>query len=82
MDPNAEVDFDFSPFLIRYKSGRVRRLMGTSRVDAGADAASGVTSRDVAIDAGAGLAARLYIPSDVFGTPEKLPLLVYFHGGR
>lgn len=86
MDPDAEVDFDFSPFLIRYKSGRVRRLMGTSRVDAGADAASGVTSRDVAIDAagaGAGLAARLYIPSDVLlGTPEKkLPVLVYFHGG-
>jgi hypothetical protein len=29
-----------------------------------------------AVDAGAGLAARLYIPSDVLGTPEKLPLLV------
>ncbi|XP_021321386.1 probable carboxylesterase 13 [Sorghum bicolor] len=44
MDPDAEVDFDFSPFLIRYKSGRVRRLMGTSRVDADADAASGRAS--------------------------------------
>ncbi|TKW10768.1 hypothetical protein SEVIR_6G188700v4 [Setaria viridis] len=83
MDPDAEVDFDFSPLLIRYKSGRVRRLMGTSRVDAGADAATGVTSRDVAIDAGAaGLAARLYVPSDVLGRPEeKLPVLIYFHGG-
>lgn len=39
------------------------------------------TSREVVVDAGAGLAARLYIPSDVLGTPEKLPLLVYFHGG-
>ncbi|CAO2163016.1 unnamed protein product [Urochloa humidicola] len=84
MDPDAEVDFDFSPFLIRYKSGRVRRLMGTSRVAAGADAATGVTSKDIAIDAGAGLAARLYIPTDVLDNPvekEKLPLLVYFHGG-
>jgi acetyl esterase/lipase len=81
MDPDAEVDFDFSPFLIRYKSGRVHRLMGTSRVGAGADAATGVTSRDVAIDAATGLAARLYIPSDVLGKTEKLPLLVYFHGG-
>ncbi|CAO2202229.1 unnamed protein product [Urochloa humidicola] len=86
MDPDAEVDFDFSPFLIRYKSGRVRRLMGTSRVAAGTDTATGVTSKDVAIDAGtgSGLAARLYIPTDVLDKPsekEKLPLLVYFHGG-
>ncbi|CAL4999329.1 unnamed protein product [Urochloa decumbens] len=85
MDPDAEVDFDFSPFLIRYKSGRVRRLMGTSKVPAGADAATGVTSRDVSIDAAAGLAARLYIPTDVLDNkPEgekKLPVLVYFHGG-
>ncbi|CAO2207016.1 unnamed protein product [Urochloa humidicola] len=82
MDPDAEVDFDFSPFLIRYKSGRVRRLMGTSRVAAGADAATGVTSRDVSINA-AGLAARLYIPTDVLNNKpgEKLPVLVYFHGG-
>ncbi|CAL5005744.1 unnamed protein product [Urochloa decumbens] len=86
MDPDAEVDFDFSPFLIRYKSGRVRRLMGTSRVPASADAATGVTSRDVSIDAAAGLAARLYIPTDVLDDKpgeekQKLPLLVYFHGG-
>jgi acetyl esterase/lipase len=80
MDPDAEVDFDFSPFLIRYKSGRVRRLMRTPRVDVGADAATGVTSRDISIQAG--LAARLYVPSDVLGGPdEKLPVLVYFHGG-
>nr|CAB3483250.1 unnamed protein product [Digitaria exilis] len=81
MDPDGEVDFDFSPFLIRYKSGRVRRLMGTSRVAAGGDAATAVTSKDVAIDAASGLAARLYIPSNALGTSEKLPLLVYFHGG-
>ncbi|KAJ1268851.1 hypothetical protein BS78_07G165000 [Paspalum vaginatum] len=86
MDPDAEVDFDMSPFLVRYKSGRVHRLMGTSRVAAGEDATTGVTSKDVAIDAGTGLAARLYIPTDALGVrgghePEKLPLLVYFHGG-
>jgi len=37
MDPDAEVGFDFSPFLIRYKSGRVSRLMGTARGDAGSE---------------------------------------------
>ncbi|RCV31496.1 hypothetical protein SETIT_6G182500v2 [Setaria italica] len=82
MDPDIEVDVDLSPFLIRYKSGRVRRLMGTPRVDAGADAATGVTSKDVAIDAaGGGLTARLFVPSNVLGTSTRLPLLVYFHGG-
>ncbi|KAF7070665.1 hypothetical protein CFC21_076146 [Triticum aestivum] len=80
MDPDTEVDFDFSPFLIRYKSGRVHRLMGASRVDTGTDAATGVTCKDVVIDAGAGLAARLYLPKDV-PRSEKLPVLVYFHGG-
>ncbi|PUZ51872.1 hypothetical protein GQ55_6G225700 [Panicum hallii var. hallii] len=81
MDLDAEVDVDLSPYLIRYKSGRVRRLMGTSRVAAGADAATGVTSKDVVTDAATGLAARLYVPSGVLGTPARLPLLVYFHGG-
>ncbi|KAL6859095.1 hypothetical protein ACP4OV_018097 [Aristida adscensionis] len=79
MDPDAEVDFDLSPFLIRYKSGRVRRLMGTSRVGAGTDAATGVTTKDVVVDAG--LAARLFVPKGVLGTAARLPVLVYFHGG-
>uniref|UniRef100_A0A0E0AWJ4 Alpha/beta hydrolase fold-3 domain-containing protein n=1 Tax=Oryza glumipatula TaxID=40148 RepID=A0A0E0AWJ4_9ORYZ len=81
MNPDTEVDFDFSPLLIRYKSGRVHRLMGTARVDAGTDAVTGVTSKDVVIDAqSGGLAARLYLPG---GVPrcEKLPVVVYFHGG-
>ncbi|GJN15961.1 hypothetical protein PR202_gb02910 [Eleusine coracana subsp. coracana] len=92
MDPDhGDIDFDFSPFLIRYKSGRVRRLMGTSRLPAGTDAATGVACKDVVIDAATGLAARLYIPGDILlgdddnnnnNNPEtKLPLLVFFHGG-
>ncbi|KAF8654410.1 hypothetical protein HU200_061593 [Digitaria exilis] len=82
MDPDTEVDVDMSPYLIRYKSGRVRRLMGTSKVAAGTDAATGVTSKDVVVDATFGLAARLYIPSDALTTSgARLPILVYFHGG-
>nr|XP_051211667.1 probable carboxylesterase 13 [Lolium perenne] len=80
MDPDTEVDFDFSPFLVRYKSGRVHRLMGSSRASAGVDAATGVTCKDVLIDADAGLAARLYLPKGVPAS-KKLPVLVYFHGG-
>ncbi|OQU80638.1 hypothetical protein SORBI_3007G157550 [Sorghum bicolor] len=65
MDPDAEVDFDFSPFLIRYKSGRGRRRRGRRL-------GPGVTSRDVAINAGL-LTARLYIPSDEAARPRLLP---------
>uniref|UniRef100_A0A0E0LVW2 Alpha/beta hydrolase fold-3 domain-containing protein n=1 Tax=Oryza punctata TaxID=4537 RepID=A0A0E0LVW2_ORYPU len=80
MDPDTEVDFDLSLFLIRYKSGRVHRLMGTARVEAGTDAVTGVTSKDVVIDAQSGLAARLYLPGEVPGL-EKLPVIVCIHGG-
>ncbi|CAM0944015.1 unnamed protein product [Alopecurus aequalis] len=72
-----EVKFDFTPFLIQYRSGRVQRLMGTSVVPPSLDARTGVASRDVVIDPSTGLAVRLYRPSH----PGKLPVLLYFHGG-
>ncbi|KAL5222449.1 hypothetical protein ABZP36_027162 [Zizania latifolia] len=72
------VKFDFSPFLIQYKSGRVQRLMGTRVVAASVDAPTRVASRDVVVDHGTGLAVRLYRPSHRGG---RLPVLVYFHGG-
>jgi len=78
-DPNSQVKFDFSPFLIEYKSGRVKRLMGTDVVAASSDALTGVTSRDVVIDPSTGVAARLYLPS--FRGGARVPVLVYFHGG-
>ncbi|GJN15960.1 hypothetical protein PR202_gb02909 [Eleusine coracana subsp. coracana] len=90
-DPNTEVKFDFTPFLIQYKSGRVQRLMGTSVVPATSlDPRTGVSSRDVVVDAATGLAARLYLPSTSSthhahrngkGGGKRLPVLLYFHGG-
>uniref|UniRef100_A0ACD5Y157 Uncharacterized protein n=1 Tax=Avena sativa TaxID=4498 RepID=A0ACD5Y157_AVESA len=80
MDPDEEIEIDFSPFLVMYKSGRVQRFGSMSRKSAGTDATTGVTSKDVVIDAGTGLAARLFLPSGVSGS-QKLPVLVYFHGG-
>jgi acetyl esterase/lipase len=76
---SSAVKFDFSPFLIEYKSGVVKRLMGTDRIAAAADALTGVNSRDVAIDPATGVAARIYLPS--FRATTKVPVLVYFHGG-
>ncbi|GJN33772.1 hypothetical protein PR202_gb22395 [Eleusine coracana subsp. coracana] len=73
------VKFDFSPFLIEYRSGLVKRLMGTDVVAASADPRTGVTSRDVVIDAANNVTARLYLPS--FRASARSPVLVYFHGG-
>ncbi|KAJ1289987.1 hypothetical protein BS78_02G207200 [Paspalum vaginatum] len=82
------VAFDFSPYLIMYKSGRVHRLDGTARCSAGVDEATGVTSKDVVIDNATGLAARMYLPSgggtkrkDLGSSSSRLPVLVFFHGG-
>ncbi|KAM0895089.1 hypothetical protein ACQ4PT_024070 [Festuca glaucescens] len=80
MDPDEEIEIDFYPFLIVYKSGRVQRFGSTSRKSAGTDATTGVTSKDVLIDAATGLAVRLFLPKGVSGS-QKLPVLVYAHGG-
>jgi acetyl esterase/lipase len=77
------VAFDFSPYLIMYKSGRVHRLDGTARCSAGVDEATGVTSKDVVLDSGTGLAARMYLPKDAgsSGRRQRHPVLVFYHGG-
>ncbi|XP_066399559.1 probable carboxylesterase 13 isoform X2 [Miscanthus floridulus] len=79
------VAFDFSPYLIMYKSGRVHRLDGTARCSAGVDEATGVTSKDVVLDSRTGLAARMYLPPAHGGTKSKdsgrHPVLVFYHGG-
>ncbi|CAO2173138.1 unnamed protein product [Urochloa humidicola] len=83
-DPNMEVKFDFSPFLIQYKSGRVQRFMGTSFIPPSLDARTGVASKDVIVDQATGLKARIYRPSRgavIGGGGKRLPVLLYFHGG-
>jgi acetyl esterase/lipase len=83
---NGAVAFDFSPFLVKYKSGCIHRMDGTARVPAGVDEATGVTSKDVVIDHATGLSARMYLPPTAAtgGEREKkddLPVLVFYHGG-
>ncbi|KAG0523959.1 hypothetical protein BDA96_07G168300 [Sorghum bicolor] len=96
-DDDGDVDFFFFPFLVLYKSGRVQRFMGTDTVPASTDPATGVASRDVVVldasaaAAAAGLAVRLYLPPSRLATnrtgtdaddgSERLPLLVFYHGG-
>ena len=45
-----------------YRSGKMDRLHRPERVPAGLNPATGVTSKDVVLDAGTGLSARLFLP--------------------
>ncbi|CAO2169401.1 unnamed protein product [Urochloa humidicola] len=90
MDPDAEVTFEFVPVIRQYKSGRVERLLPVHPVPPSVDAATGVASKDVTIDAATGLWARLYLPdlsscaagADGEDTQRRrLPIVLYFHGG-
>ncbi|OEL22929.1 putative carboxylesterase 12 [Dichanthelium oligosanthes] len=77
-----EVVIDCDAFRI-YRSGKMDRLRNPARVPAGLDPATGVTSKDVVLDASTGLSVRLFLPSrGAHGSSsEKLPILVFFHGG-
>ncbi|CAL5088029.1 unnamed protein product [Urochloa decumbens] len=88
---NAEIAFECGFFRL-YSDGKVERTGGMNTVPASFDAATGVTSKDVVIDAATGVAARLYLPSIQTATPilsesdddsaaTKFPVLVIFHGG-
>ncbi|KAF7127787.1 hypothetical protein RHSIM_Rhsim11G0167400 [Rhododendron simsii] len=78
---NLEIQHDLSPWCLVYKDGKVKRLIGTETVPPSpADPETGVTSKDVVIEPEAGLSARFYMPKPT-NPNQKLPLLVYFHGG-
>jgi len=82
MEPAAdEVAFESPAHFRIYKSGRIERLNRPPVLPAGLDEATGVTSKDVVLDAGTGLSARLYLPKLQAEPSKKLPVLVYFHGG-
>lgn len=73
-----EILHDFSPLIQVFKDGRVERSTGIETVPASFDPATGVQSKDVRISDT--VSARLYIPKSI-KPGQKLPLLVYFHGG-
>ncbi|KAI6677915.1 hypothetical protein NL676_038711 [Syzygium grande] len=77
----TEVVNDLSPLAKVYKDGRVERLMGTATVPASLDEKTGVQSKDITISLDPAVSARLYIPKAAVSSLQKLPVLVYFHGG-
>ncbi|VVB04969.1 unnamed protein product [Arabis nemorensis] len=78
---DSEIILDAAPFLKLYKSGRVERLMGETTVPASLTPQNGVVSKDVVYSPDNNLSVRIYLPEKAVETGEKLPLLVYFHGG-
>uniref|UniRef100_A0A453L010 Alpha/beta hydrolase fold-3 domain-containing protein n=1 Tax=Aegilops tauschii subsp. strangulata TaxID=200361 RepID=A0A453L010_AEGTS len=81
MDADADTVVFEAPAHFRfYKSGRIERLHRPPILPAGDDEATGVTSKDVVLDADTGLSVRLYLPK-LQEPSTKLLVLVYFHGG-
>ncbi|KAH0461151.1 hypothetical protein IEQ34_008726 [Dendrobium chrysotoxum] len=77
--PGEEIAFQLLPIIRVYKSGRVERLCGTSTIPASFDPTTNVSSKDIIIDNE--ISARLYLPTTTPASLQKLPILVYFHGG-
>ncbi|EXC17360.1 putative carboxylesterase 2 [Morus notabilis] len=80
MDSGAEIVLDFSPYFRAYKDGHVEKFFGRDVVPPGTDRVTGVSSKDVQIFPETGVSARVFVPTTI-SPGEKLPLLVYFHGG-
>ncbi|GLU04289.1 hypothetical protein SLE2022_214480 [Rubroshorea leprosula] len=69
------------PGVIRvYKDGSVQRLIETDFVPPTTDPKTGVSSKDVTVIPEFNVSARLFLPK-LANPTQKLPLLVYFHGG-
>ncbi|ESQ45679.1 hypothetical protein EUTSA_v10010541mg [Eutrema salsugineum] len=79
---DSEIAVDVSPVFKIYKSGRIERLMGETTVPPSSDPENGVVSKDVVYSPDDNLSVRIYLPEKAAAeSGEKLPLLVYFHGG-
>lgn len=79
---DKEVEVEIAPFVRVYKDGSVERLMGAPIVPPSSqDPETGVSSKDVTISQNPPISARLYLPKLIEPTQQKLPILVYFHGG-
>ncbi|KAI3987082.1 hypothetical protein MKX01_036872 [Papaver californicum] len=79
---DEEIVSDLLPLLQVYKNGRVERFLESERVPPSLqDQKTGVSSKDIKFSTNPDIYARLYIPSKFISTTEKLPLLLFFHGG-
>ncbi|KAI4305702.1 hypothetical protein L6164_029053 [Bauhinia variegata] len=78
---NREISVEVPPYLKEYKDGTIERTAGTQVAPPGLDSKTDVVSKDVVVVPETGVSARLYRPNFTTKTHDKLPLLIYFHGG-
>lgn len=77
-----ELEKEFLPFVRIYKDGSVERLLGSPYVPPSPqDPETGVSSKDITISENPSISARLYLPKLEETHHQKLPILVYYHGG-
>ncbi|TMX05154.1 hypothetical protein EJD97_002015 [Solanum chilense] len=79
-----ELVTDFYPHFRIYKNGRVERFYHLQNCfyvppTHEPDSNTGVYSKDVAINSH--VSARLFLPNVTINTNEKLPIIVFYHGG-
>ncbi|KFK36146.1 hypothetical protein AALP_AA4G083200 [Arabis alpina] len=75
-----QVSLELFPWLVVHSDGTLERLVGNEICPPGLDQETKVLSKDIIIDPKTGLAARIYRP-DTIQPGQKLPLVLYFHGG-
>ncbi|KAF5203245.1 2-hydroxyisoflavanone dehydratase [Thalictrum thalictroides] len=80
LNKKAQVAYEVLPYLRVYQDGHVERLSETDKVPPGFDSKTSVTSKDSLIIPNQHVSARIYLPK-VTNTNNKLPVLVYYHGG-
>ncbi|PWA66577.1 2-hydroxyisoflavanone dehydratase [Artemisia annua] len=78
---DKEIVIDLVPFLRTYKNGTVERLISSPYLPPSPEnnPTDGVCSKDITISPH--VSARIYLPSQALTTTNKLPVLVYYHGG-
>ncbi|CAN4124777.1 unnamed protein product [Withania somnifera] len=80
--PQHRVLFEEIESLIKvYRDGHVERPQIVPNVTSKLPLELGVISSDVVIDRFTNVWARLYVPKTLCDQGNKLPLLIYFHGG-
>ncbi|CAL2227403.1 unnamed protein product [Prunus armeniaca] len=77
-----EIASEFLPRIRIYKDGTVERLLGSPYVPPSPhDPQTRVSSKDFTFSHNPNISARLYLPNVPQNQTQKLPILVYFHGG-
>lgn len=77
---NGDVLHEFFPFFKVYKDGRVERMMPMEKLKVPPSEDAEVRSKDVTISTEPAVLARVFAPRGT-GPAERLPVLIYIHGG-